>query len=84
MPRTVTFLYFAGVREAVGRSDERRGLPDEVQTVADLAAWLEEVHPSLRGRLGTVRFAVNEAFASPDGALGDGDVIAVIPPVSGG
>jgi sulfur-carrier protein len=84
MPRTVTFLYFAGVREAVGRSDEQRILPEDVRSVSDLAGWLESTHPNLKGRLGAVRFAVNEAFAAPDVALGDGDVIGVIPPVSGG
>jgi molybdopterin converting factor small subunit len=31
-----------------------------------------------------VRIARNEAFASPDEALCDGDVIALIPPVAGG
>jgi len=82
--RAVTILYFAAVREAVGRTEEQRPLPDAVATVAALGPWLEEAYPALRGRLGAVRFAVNEEFATPETRLSDGDVIAVIPPVSGG
>ncbi|MBL9111383.1 MAG: MoaD/ThiS family protein, partial [Myxococcales bacterium] len=37
-----------------------------------------------RGRMGSVRIAKNERFAKPDEALHEGDVIALVPPVSGG
>ena len=84
MARSITFLYFAGVREALGRAEEALVLPDDVRTVAELPAFLERAHPVLAARLGAVRFAVNEAFADPDTALVAGDVVAVIPPVSGG
>lgn len=81
---TITLLYFAAVRELVGRDEERVALPDAVSTISDLAAFLAERHPSLGGRLGAVRFARNEAFATNDEALADGDVVALIPPVAGG
>ena len=84
MPRAVTILYFAAVREAMGRAEESVVLPNEVQTVAALSAWLERTRPALEGRLQAVRFAVNETFADADTSLGSGDVIALIPPVSGG
>jgi molybdopterin synthase sulfur carrier subunit len=84
MKRVLKFLYFAAVRDAVGRSEEEIALPDAVRTVAELAEFLEGRHPTLSGRLGTVRYAVNEVFADPATALTSGDVVAVIPPVSGG
>jgi len=84
MPRNVTLLYFAAVREAVGRGEEPVSLPDGVVTIADLSAWLEVNRQPLRGKLASVRFAVNEAFVEPLASVASGDVIALIPPVSGG
>lgn len=80
----VRLLYFAGVRDVVGRREEDLKLPDAVGTVGRLAAHLVEVHPELRGRLEAVRFAVNESFARDGDELADGDVVALIPPVAGG
>jgi sulfur-carrier protein len=81
---TITVLYFAAVRELVGTDEERVDLPAGVTTIAELAGHLARLHPALAGRLGAVRFARNETFASNDELLGDGDTVALIPPVAGG
>ena len=39
---------------------------------------------SMAGRLDAVRWAKNEVFVGMEATLGDGDVIALIPPVAGG
>lgn len=80
----VEVLYFAGVRDLVGTPKETLSPPATVTTVESFAAWLQERHPELSGRLTGVRFAVNEEFAADADAIRDGDVIAVIPPVAGG
>ena len=80
----VTVLYFAVVRELVGLEEERLALPASVTTVSALGEHLAARHPALAGRLGPVRFARNEVFASADEALAEGDVVALIPPVAGG
>jgi molybdopterin converting factor subunit 1 len=80
----VTVLYFAVVRELVGRSEESVELPAPVRTVADFVAWLPSHREPLAGRMGSVRIARNEAFAKDDDALAEGDVLALIPPVAGG
>ncbi len=84
MSRTLTMLYFAAVKDLVGRGEERLALPDVVRTVGDLAAHLEVCEPAFAGRLSAVRFARNEVFARLEDELADGDVVAVIPPVAGG
>jgi sulfur-carrier protein len=81
---TITVLYFAAVRELVGVDEERVELPSAIVTIADLAAFLARRHPSLDGRLGAMRFARNETFATNDETIADGDVVALIPPVAGG
>ena len=83
-PVTITLLFFAAVRELVGHSQQRLQLPEHVKTVAHLAVHLEQVIPSLQGRLKAVRFARNEELVQQDQVLGEGDVIALIPPVAGG
>jgi molybdopterin synthase catalytic subunit len=82
--RRVTVLYFAAVRERLGRDREELDVPPEIVDVAGFSAWLESTHPSLKGRLSQCRFAVGEEFRKSSHTLQAGDVIAVIPPVSGG
>ena len=81
---TVHVLYFAGLRDAVGLSEETVALPAGVETVATLAEYLAARHAGYAARRGHVRIARNEAFAADDEAIADGDVIALIPPVAGG
>jgi molybdopterin converting factor subunit 1 len=84
VPRPISILYFGGARDAAGKSEEQLELEDAVRTIAELAAHLERVHPALAGRLTGVRFAINEAFVDVVAEVRAGDVVAVIPPVSGG
>jgi len=80
----VRVLYFAAVRDLVGCVEEAVDLPESVRRVDDFVRYLQELHPALAGRLGGVRFAVNESFAEGFDEIRDNDVIAVIPPVAGG
>lgn len=80
----VVVLYFAGLRDAVGVAEEALELPAGVRTVGALADHLAARHPAYAERRPHVRIARNEAFAQGDEELGDGDVVALIPPVAGG
>lgn len=82
--RRISVLYFAAVKERVGLAREELDLPADVTTVRSLSAWLEAERPALRGALGAVRFAIAETFVALDHPLSPGDVVAVLPPVSGG
>jgi molybdopterin synthase sulfur carrier subunit len=81
---TLRVLYFAGLRDAVGLAEETVELPEGVRTVGALADHLALRHPAYGARRGHVRIARNEAFASDDEPVADGDVVALIPPVAGG
>jgi molybdopterin converting factor subunit 1 len=41
-------------------------------------------YPNLSGLNGSVRYAVNGEYAEPGHQVGEGDEVALIPPVSGG
>ena len=78
----VQILYFAALRDQVGCAEEHLTLPPGEVRVAALVRLLEAKHPNLR--LDAVRVALNEEFADASAPVAPGDVVALIPPVSGG
>lgn len=80
---TVTLRYFAFFREALGRREEQRIVP-EGMTVGQLLAALADTTPALAGLRSLSRFVVNEEYVGGDTLLRDGDEVVFIPPVSGG
>ena len=80
-------LYFAWLRERVGKAEEVITLPEGVGTVGDLLAWLRGRGPGYAAALAntrTVRCAVNQDFAGPETPVRAGDEVAFFPPVTGG
>ncbi len=80
-------LYFAWMRERMGRSEEDLSPPPGVATVGALVDWLrarDAAGASAFAEAAIVRAAVNQEFAQPDTAIRDGDEVAFFPPVTGG
>ena len=83
----VTVLYFARLREAIGRQREALELPDEVRDVGALRDWLTARGEPWHGAFAAtrqVRAAVDQAMAVDATALRDGAEVAFFPPVTGG
>jgi sulfur-carrier protein len=85
--RTVKLVYFAWVRERVGRPDETVALPEGVATVADVIAWLktrgeEYAHAFENSPL--IRTAIDRTHVKHDAAVGEAREIAFFPPMTGG
>jgi sulfur-carrier protein len=78
----LSLLYFAALRDLAQRSEETFHSANRELTVASLCAELLRTRPTLSFE--GVRVAVNEEFVDQDFALSSGDVVAFIPPVSGG
>ena len=83
-PGPINLLYFAALRERMGKASELVELPAEVSDIGRLRAFLEASRPALKGVLASVRFAVGDEFVTSERKLEPGDVVALIPPVSGG
>ena len=80
-------LYFAWVRERVGKPEEEIELPAEVTTVGDLMSWLarrgeEYAHAFENPRV--IRAAVDRAHVKAYTAIAGAREIAFFPPMTGG
>lgn len=83
----VRVLYFAWLRERMGRGEEALPVPDGVADVAGLVAWLaarDAAGATAFASPALVRAAVNQEFATPDTPVRPGDEVALFPPVTGG
>jgi len=83
----VKLLYFAWVREKIGRGEETIELPQDVTTVSDLVQWLRQRGPEYEAAFGdqaAVRVAINQLHVEHDTELGNAREIAFFPPVTGG
>jgi molybdopterin synthase sulfur carrier subunit len=80
-------LYFAWVRERVGKAEEEIEPPAEVATVADLIAWLarrDEGYAHAFENPKVIRAALDRAHAKPDSRIAGAREIAFFPPMTGG
>ncbi len=80
-------LYFAWVREKLGRQEEELTPPPEVRTVGDLLRWLRSLdaaHAEALADENVLRVAVDQAHANLDTPLKNAREVAFFPPVTGG
>lgn len=75
--------YFAVFRERLRRDQETLEVPAGA-TVSAALALLAERHPTIAALKGRYQTAVNQTMVTGEHALGDGDELALIPPVAGG
>ncbi len=80
-------VYFAWLRERVGKTEEVVTVPEQVATVADLMEWLagrgEEYAYAFENR-NVIRAAIDHAHARPDAVIANAREIAFFPPMTGG
>ncbi|PQJ68973.1 MoaD/ThiS family protein [Polaribacter butkevichii] len=78
----IQILFFGITTDLVGASNLDLEITDAL-TVVGFKNFLKEEYPELKN-INSYAIAVNESYAADELALKEGDVIAVIPPVSGG
>ena len=80
-------VYFAWVRERIGRKDEEIVLPASVATAGDLIDWLKGRGPEYEHALAeprAIRVAVDRVHAAPETPLAGASEVALFPPMTGG
>jgi sulfur-carrier protein len=80
-------LYFAWVRERVGRAEEELDPPSTVATVSDLVAWLSargEGYALAFDKPAAVRAALDRIHVRGDASIAGAKEVAFFPPMTGG
>lgn len=83
----IQLRFFASVREALGTSQETVALPDDVQTVGEVRAWLRArggVWAEMLADGRALRMAYNQVMTGADTRIAEGGEVAFFPPVTGG
>jgi molybdopterin synthase sulfur carrier subunit len=84
---TVKLLYFAWVRERIGKPEEDVEPPPGIATVGELIAWLtrrgeEYAHAFENPQV--IRAAIDRSHVRADAAIAGAREIAFFPPMTGG
>ena len=80
-------VYFAWVRERIGKADEILAPPADIVTVADLIVWLRargEGYDAAFADAATIRAAIDRGHVKHDAAIAGAREIAFFPPMTGG
>lgn len=80
-------LYFAWVRERVGKAEETVEPPADVLTVSDLMQWLiarGEEYANAFATPRVIRAAIDHTHVKPEAAIAGAREIAFFPPMTGG
>lgn len=80
-------LYFAWIRERVGKPEEEIELPGAITTVSDLIIWLKnrgDEYTYAFDNLKAVRAAIDKVHVQPTAKITNAHEIAFFPPMTGG
>lgn len=80
-------IYFAWVRERIGKPEETIDLPDSVKTVSDLLSFLRGLGEEYEAALQVpkvIRVAINQEHVEHDELIAGAREIALFPPMTGG
>lgn len=80
-------IYFAWVRERIGRAEEELAPPAEVKTVRDLLVWLKRRGPEYEAALQhpeVIRVAIDQEHAGHKESIAGAREIGLFPPMTGG
>ena len=80
-------VYFAWVRERIGKAEEVLAPPPAVVSVADLIGWLRgrgDGYEAAFEQAGTIRAALDRAHVRHEAPIAGAREIAFFPPMTGG
>jgi molybdopterin synthase sulfur carrier subunit len=83
----VRIVYFAWVRERIGKGEEELEIPAEVKTAGELVSWLATLGEGYEEALRfpkAIRVAVNQEHVEHNELIAGAREIGIFPPMTGG
>ncbi|WP_377275514.1 molybdopterin converting factor subunit 1 [Rhizobium sp. R86522] len=83
----VKVVYFAWVRERIGKGEEELEIPAEVKTAGELVSWLGTLAEGYEEALRfpkAIRVAVNQEHVDHNELIAGAREIGIFPPMTGG
>ncbi|SIQ52380.1 molybdopterin synthase subunit MoaD [Rhizobium sp. RU33A] len=83
----VKIVYFAWVRERIGKGEEELEIPAEVKTAGELVSWLATLGEGYEEALRfpkAIRVAVNQEHVEHNDLIAGAREIGIFPPMTGG
>lgn len=83
----VRLVYFAWIRERIGKAGEELDVPAEVVTIGDLIAYLSKLGEEYEAAFEVpkvIRAAINEELVEHDEPIARAREIGLFPPMTGG
>jgi molybdopterin synthase sulfur carrier subunit len=83
----VQIVYFAWVRERIGKGEEELDIPTEVTTAGELVSWLSTLGEGYEEALRfpkAIRVAVNQEHVEHNESIAGAREIGIFPPMTGG
>jgi sulfur-carrier protein len=80
-------LYFAWIRERIGKAEEELEIPASVVTASDLIGWLRgkgEEYALAFDNPKIIRVALDKTHVQPNAKISAAHEIALFPPMTGG
>lgn len=87
MARSIHIVYFAWVKERLGKAEEGIDFPDAVGSISELIEFLvshDSIYEHAFSDLSKLRFALDQEFVPINEPIGDAKELAIFPPVTGG
>lgn len=78
----IELLFFGSIQDVIGKRTEKVTL-NSSSSIKEFRVFLEEKYPKLK-TLSQFSIAINMEYATDEQLIKNGDMVALIPPVSGG
>lgn len=81
---SIKIIFFASAREITGTREISLDLTEQLTTSTDIIRHICELFPQLTPGINQISIAVNQVYIKSSTTLKDGDIVAFLPPISGG